>query len=82
MNQQLIFNHDFKLAANNKAVTCSVLQSGFRIAVVIRMPEGWEPHLWLSQVKGDGFFWEEQIEEALRANQLDSGGFLYLDGAY
>lgn len=81
MNQQLIFNNDFRLTDNQDAVCCSVLQSGLRIAVVIRMPEGWEPDVWLAQIKEDGFFWEEQIEEALAADQLSSDGVLYLDGA-
>ncbi|MBU2278042.1 MAG: DUF1488 domain-containing protein [Gammaproteobacteria bacterium] len=81
MNQQLIFNHDFRLADDNNAVCCSVLQAGLRISVFIAMPEGWDPQVWLTQVKEDGFFWEEQIEEALTADKFDSNGILYLDGA-
>ena len=81
MNQQLIFNNDFGLNEDKSAVCCSVLQSGLRIAVIIKMPDGWEPQSWLAQIKEDGFFWEEQIEEALAADQLGSDGILYIDGA-
>jgi len=81
MNQQLIFNNDFGLTEDKSAVCCSVLQSGLRIEVMIKMPDGWEPLAWLTQIKEDGFFWEEQIEEALAADQLDGNGILYIDGA-
>jgi len=81
MNQQLIFNNDFALSDDRDAVSCSVLQSGLRIAVVIKMPDGWEPQAWLDQIKEDSFFWEEQIEEAFVAERLSSDGILYIDGA-
>ena len=81
MNQQLIFNNDFGFNEGQSAVCCSVLQSGLRIEVMIKMPDGWEPQAWLAQIKEDGFFWEEQIEEALAADRLGSDGVLYIDGA-
>jgi hypothetical protein len=81
MNQQLIFNNDFALSDDREAVSCSVLQSGLRIAVMIKMPDGWEPQAWLDQIKEDSFFWEEQIEEAFAEEKLSSDGILYIDGA-
>jgi len=81
MNQQLIFNNDFALSDDRDAVSCSVLQSGLRIAVVIKMPDGWEPQAWLEQIKEDSFFWEEHIEEAFAVERLSSDGILYIDGA-
>jgi hypothetical protein len=81
MNQQLIFNNDFGLSQDNRAVCCSVLQSGLRIAVSIKMPDGWEPQAWLAQVKEESFFWEEQIENALSVELLGIDGVLYIDGA-
>lgn len=81
MNQQLIFNNDFALSDDRDAVRCSVLQSGLRIEVMIQMPDGWEPDAWLAQIKEDGFFWEEQIEEALASERLSNDGILYIEGA-
>lgn len=78
MNQQLIFNHDFQLTVDQTAVSCSVLLAGLRISVMIQVPAGWLPQDWLIQVKADDFCWEEQIEEALAAEQLSADGILYL----
>ena len=81
MNQQLIFNNDFGLNEEKSAVCCSVLRSGLRILVVIKRPDGWEPQAWLTQIKEDSFFWEDQIEEAFAADRLGSDGVLYIEGA-
>ena len=81
MNQQLIFNNDFCLSEDQKAVICSVLQSGLRISVVISMPDGWDPEAWLAQIKEDGFYWEEQIEEAFASDRLGPDGVLFIEGA-
>lgn len=79
MNQQLIFNHDFAYDANHQAVCCSVLQAGLRLSIRIRLPEGWLADAWLAQVKEDTFFWEDEIEAALNAEQTDVAGVLWLD---
>lgn len=79
MNQQLIFNHDFGYDASHQAVCCSVLQAGLRRSIRIRLPEGWLPDAWLAQVKEDAFFWEDEIEAALEAEQADAEGVLWLD---
>jgi hypothetical protein len=81
MNQQLIFNHDHQFDEAALAVRCSILQSGLRNAVYIRMPEGWTGAAWLAQVREDSFFWEDEIELALKRGQLDPNGNLWLDGS-
>jgi hypothetical protein len=81
MNQQLIFNHDFTFDASHQAVCCSVLQAGLRLSIRIRLPEGWLAAAWLAQVKEDAFFWEDEIEAALNAEQTDAEGVLWLDGS-
>ncbi|WP_348734318.1 DUF1488 domain-containing protein [Rheinheimera texasensis] len=81
MNQQLIFNHDHQFDDAAVAVRCSILQGGLRNTVYIRMPEGWTAEAWLAQVREDSFFWEDEIELALKKGQLDPDGSLWLDGA-
>lgn len=81
MNQQLIFNNDHQFDDVAEAVRCSILQSGLRHTIFIRMPEGWTPEIWLAQVREDSFFWEDEIELALKRDQLDPDGNLWLDGS-
>lgn len=81
MNQQLIFNHDYQFVTAQNSVACSVLQSGLRISIFIRMPEGWTADSWLAQVREDSFFWEDEIELALQQDLLDVNGCLWLDGS-
>lgn len=81
MNQQLIFNHDYQFDETYMAVRCSVLQGGLRNTVFIRMPEGWAAAAWLVQVREDAFFWEDEIELALKREQLNPDGNLWLDGS-
>lgn len=81
MNQQLIFNHDHQFDGSAVAVRCSILQGGLRNTVYIRMPEGWTAEAWLAQVREDSFFWEDEIELALKQDQLDPDGNLWLDGS-
>lgn len=80
MNQQLIFNHDYQFDEAAVAVRCSILQGGLRNIVYIRMPDGWAAEAWLAQVREDSFFWEDEIELALKRGQLDPDGHLWLDG--
>ena len=80
MNQQLIFNDDFSFDEAHQSVSCSVLQAGLRLTVLILMPEGWQKEAWLCQVTEDCFFWEEQIEVAVAAGQIDADGIIRLDG--
>ncbi|WP_306518023.1 hypothetical protein [Rheinheimera sp.] len=81
MNQQLIFNDDYHFDAIHQAVSCSVLQAGLRLQVLILMPEGWQKEAWLYQVKEDCFFWEEQIEAAVAAELFGEDGIVRLDGS-
>lgn len=81
MNQQLIFNNDHQYDESRQAVHCTVLQAGLRLDVYIRMPEGWTSDSWLAQVRDDAFFWEDEIEQALRQENTEADGAVYLDGA-
>lgn len=81
MNQQLIFNNDYQFEADLNAVHGSVLQGGLRINIYIKMPAGWTAEAWLSQVREDAFFWEDEIEQAIRQDRLEADGCLWLDGA-
>ncbi|WP_337841939.1 DUF1488 domain-containing protein [Rheinheimera sp.] len=81
MNQQLIFNHDFAWHQAEQAVQCSCLQSGLKIVVYIKKPEGWLEDAWVLQVKEDYFFWEEEIEAALETQPLGHDAVLRLEGA-
>lgn len=80
MNQQLIFNDDYHFEAMHQAVSCTVLQGGLRLQVLILMPDGWQQDAWLYQVKEDCFFWEEQIEDALKAGAISDDGIIRLHG--
>jgi len=81
MNQQLIFNGDYGFDPTLDAVTCTVLLAGLRLNIRIRRPEGWPADAWLSQVRDDAFFWEDEIEQAIRMEHLDADGTLWIDGA-
>lgn len=81
MNQQLIFNHDFSFDENTDSVRCSCLAAGMRLQVYIKKPQGWDNQSWLEQIKEDCFYWEEQIEEAAKADRFNEEGVLYLDGS-
>jgi len=81
MNQQLIFNHDFSWHQEEQAVQCSCLQAGLKIVVYIKKPEGWAVDAWMAQVKEDSFFWEDEIEAALKAQPLAEDAILKLDGS-
>ena len=65
MNQQCIFNQDFKIDEAAKAVSCSCLHQGLRRQIFIEMPDGWQLDAWLAQVVEDGFFWEEERQHPL-----------------
>lgn len=81
MNQQLIFNDDFNFDEVHQSVSCTVLQAGLRLSVLIHMPDGWQKDAWLCQVKEDCFFWEEQIEAAVAAELFSADGMIRLDGS-
>lgn len=81
MNQQLIFNDDFSFDEVHQSVSCTVLQAGLRLSVLILMPGGWQKDAWLCQVKEDCFFWEEQIEAAIAAELFSADGMIRLDGS-
>jgi len=81
MNQQLIFNHDFSFDDNTDSVSCSCLAAGMRLRIYIKKPQGWDNHSWLEQIKEDCFYWEEQIEEAAKADRFNTDSVLYLDGS-
>jgi hypothetical protein len=81
MNQQLIFNHDYEFDHDRLAVRCSVLQGGLRLQVYIRMPDGWSGEAWLSQVREDCFFWEDEIELAVKIERFEPDAVIWLEGA-
>ena len=81
MNQQLIFNNDYQFVEAVDAVGCTLLLAGLRLQVYIRRPDGWPADAWLAQVRDDSFFWEDEIEVALRMEHQDADGTIWLDGA-
>jgi hypothetical protein len=81
MNQQCIFNQDFKINEAENAVSCSCLHQGLRRQIFIIMPDGWQLDAWLAQVVEDGFFWEEEIEHAVAKEQFEEDGSIRLMGA-
>lgn len=81
MNQQLIFNGDYTFDISLDAVTCSVLLAGLRLSIRIRRPDGWPADAWLTQVRDDAFFWEDEIERAILTETFEADGSVWLDGA-
>jgi hypothetical protein len=81
MNQQCIFNQDFTIDEAAKAVSCSCLHQGLRRQIFIEMPDGWQLNAWLAQVVEDGFFWEEEIEQAVARERFEADGSIHLHGA-
>lgn len=78
MNQQLIFNNDFRYNSAREAVQFSCLQAGLRIDCFIRCPVGQTGENWLAQVKQQVFIWEDLAEQAVADQAFTAEGELWL----
>lgn len=78
MNQQLIFNNDFRYNSARQAVQFSCLQAGLRIDCFIRCPVGQTGESWLAQVKQQAFTWEDHAEQAIAHDKMTANGEVWL----
>lgn len=78
MNQQLIFNNDFRYDSARDAVQFSCLLAGLRIDCFIRRPAGQTGESWLAQVKQQAFSWEDQAEQVIAEQAFTVEGELWL----
>lgn len=78
MNQNLIFNNDFALALNKKAVTFSCLVAGLKVQCYIPLPASISPPQFLQLVINDAFSWEDSAEQAIADDAYNADGEIWL----
>lgn len=78
MNQSLIFNNDFALAADEAAVTFSCLVAGLKVQCYIPLPASISPPQFLQQVINDAFSWEDSAEQAIADDAFNADGEIWL----
>lgn len=78
MNQSTIFNNDFALALNKKAVTFSCLVAGLKVNCYIPLPTTVTAQQFLQQVRDDAFSWEDSAEQAIADDAYNEDGEIWL----
>jgi hypothetical protein len=78
MNQQLIFNNDFRFNESKQAVMFSCLVAGLKVNCFIPLPELTTAETFLFEVKRDAFNWEDRAEQAIAECTYNSAGEIWL----
>lgn len=78
MNQQLIFNNDFRFEPSRQAVRFSCLLAGLKVDCFIAMPGNSEPAMFVAAIKADAFNWEDCAEQAIANDAYNAAGEIWL----
>lgn len=78
MNQQLIFNNDFRFDPTRQAVRFSCLVAGLKVDCFIALEANDEPALFVAAIKADAFNWEDRAEQAIAADAYNAAGEVWL----
>ncbi|WP_417707570.1 DUF1488 family protein [Rheinheimera aquimaris] len=77
MNQQIIFNNDFDYCPQKQAVRFTCLVSGLKVSCYIKVDTDHSAAA-LQQIKQDAFIWEDRVELAIDADEINSDGEIWL----